>query len=70
MAGNTNNDCNSRASLGRRLIVLVILSLLLIAALIWMTIALFGDESVLATETIGTFTLGLGDWDTLLPRLL
>ncbi len=46
-----------KASLGRRLLLLLILAVLLIAALVWMSVYLFDPNAALDLDDLGIFAI-------------
>lgn len=65
-----NSTLKKDTRLGRRLLMLLIISLVMIVAVIWMTIDLFSADAGFSDGAIDAFVQAFEGVDTLLPRLL
>lgn len=70
MAKRQEDDTQRASALGKRLLILTILTILLIIAAVWMSIYLFDSSVGLGFDDLGIFTKEFNMVDTLLPRIL
>ncbi|WP_343313241.1 hypothetical protein AAIB41_10285 [Brucella sp. BE17] len=70
MVKSPQQEAGRKTALGRRLLVLMILTILLIIALVWMSIYLFNADGGIGFDDLGIFALGFEGVDTMLPRIL
>ena len=70
MAKQPPEGTGHRTTLGRRLLILMILAVLLVIALVWMSIYLFDPNGTIDLDDFGISALDFNVVDTLLPRIL
>ncbi len=70
MAKRQEDDTDRATALGKRLLILTILTILLIIAAVWMSIYLFDSSAGLDFDDLGIFAREFNMVDTLLPRIL
>ncbi|MGU3401422.1 hypothetical protein ACLBWS_17075 [Brucellaceae bacterium D45D] len=70
MVKSPQQETGRKTALGRRLLVLTILTIILIIALVWMSIYLFNPNGAIGFDDLGIFALEFEVVDTMLPRIL
>ena len=70
MAEQPPEGAGRKGTLGRRLLILMILAILLVIALVWMSIYLFDPNGAIDLDDFGIFAFDFNAVGAMLPRIL